>query len=199
MSVSSLMSVSPRAILPSPAHRTTALALLPLAALGCALAIGGCLDRIDGQVLEHTEPEVMAGANEAEEGAIAGRLHDACLMDEDCAEGLVCGVDCDDSCDQREWPNECCSAACTPRNAPWSCYAFTSVAAGPCPEGTVAPRAPEDWLPESEHPGGLCCLPDHCLWGSRTMCEASSACRWRVATTPERPNDGTCEVDGFEP
>jgi len=165
------------------------------------LVAGGCLDARPGATAEVDASDTRDDDTQhAAEVAAPGPVGASCLIDEDCEEGLICGVDCEDWCDQTQWPNPCCVAACAARGGPWTCPESLGLiigAAAPCPEGTTEARDPRDFV--ADPAGNRCCLHDHCDWGSRTICEASSACRWRLAEQPARPNDGACEPEPAAP
>ena len=158
-----------------------------------ALPALACLDEREGTTDTRTRPPDTATPEvQAEETTPAGRDGETCFIDEDCADDLACAVDCDDSCDTSQWPNPCCTAICRAPARPLACSELVGVEVregDACPAHTTRPSVPGDWASR----GIGCCLHEGCDWESRSMCEASSVCRWRLANPPQRPNDGTCE------
>ncbi len=160
-----------------------------------ALPAVACLDEREGASATDTDTsrqEEWSPGVQAAEAPPAAREGDSCLIDEDCGGALLCAVDCDDSCDQSQWPNPCCTATCRSPAGPYTCpeEVGLEVREGEaCPAHTVAPSVPGDWVLR----GVGCCFYDRCDWQSRFMCEASSACQWRLTAAPQRPNEGNCE------
>lgn len=156
-------------------------------ALTGALLLTGCLDSHQGT---RALPSPDVEADTTPRGALEG---EDCLKDEDCEGDLKCGVSCEDWCDSSQWPNPCCTATCGEVVGPWVCDEAVGVPTPQgeaCPDDTTEANNPADWVLR----GVRCCLHEVCEgWENRFLCEASSACRWRLADPMLRPNDGTCE------
>ncbi len=130
-----------------------------------------------------------------------GRCERVCNHDVDCGEGRTCVQDCDDDCDQREFPNRCCERFCLDRDPRprWACDQIGACVAdgAACPDDLTAAR---DFGPDSALWSCPCCLPDDCeVITFHRACEEQPECRWEPDDCGggfcPGPNQGLCVED----
>lgn len=129
-----------------------------------------------------------------------GRCRQACAAHADCGAGRRCQQDCDDSCDQREYPNACCQRYCVAdEGTQWRCeapYGSCAAEGAACPDGTTREAAPGAGSPWLCAPQQVCCVADCAALVWIDACESHPACAWVADDCYpgfcSSPNTGAC-------